>query len=148
MVKTASPIYRERLQIASIQFGGKVINFANVHLTKPYFDNFQAVELKKITGWLDKISGPLVLEGDFNSSVLNPAVRRFLKDRKLMTADTEPNTIPVELPQLGMAIDHVFVTDPMRITSITRVPDPMGSNHFGLMTELVLTDPTASYPPK
>lgn len=148
LVKTASPIYRDRLQIASIEFGGKVINFANVHLTKPYFDNFQAIELKKITEWLDKVQGPLVLEGDFNSTVLNPVVQRFIRDRKLMTVDNEPATIPVQLPQLGMAIDHLFVQDPMRITSLKRVPDPIGSNHFGLMSEVTLIDPTASYPPK
>lgn len=148
LVKTASPIYRERLQIASIEFGGKVINFANIHLTKPYFDNFQAIELKKITQWLDKVQGPLVLQGDFNSTVLNPVVQHFLRDRKLMTADYEPNTVPVQLPQIGMAIDHVFVREPMRITSIARVPDAVGSNHFGLMTEVTLIDPTASYPPK
>jgi len=28
------------------------------------------------------------------------------------------------------------------------VPDPIGSNHFGLMSEVTLIDPTASYPPK
>jgi endonuclease/exonuclease/phosphatase (EEP) superfamily protein YafD len=148
LVKTASPIYRDRLQIASIEFGGKVINFANVHLTKPYFDDFQAKELKKITQWLDKVPGPLVLAGDFNSTVLNPVVQRFLEDRKLMSVDGEPTTIPIQLPEIGMAIDHVFVGGPMRITSLTRVPDPIGSNHYGLMAEVTLTDPTASYPPK
>ena len=146
-VKTASPIYRDRLMIASIDFYGKTINFANVHLTKPYFDNFHANELGKITAALEKFQGPLVLAGDFNASILTPDVRRFLKKTKLMTAESEPNTIPVKAPSIGLAIDHLFVRDPLRIKSLARVPDPLGSNHFGLVADILWQDNTASYPP-
>jgi endonuclease/exonuclease/phosphatase (EEP) superfamily protein YafD len=65
-----------------------------------------------------------------------------------MTFDDEPNTIPVDAPALGLAIDHVFVRDPLRIETLTREADPLGSNHFGLIADLVLIDPTASYPPR
>jgi endonuclease/exonuclease/phosphatase (EEP) superfamily protein YafD len=144
-VYTASPIYRDRLMIASIEFGGKLINFANVHLTKPYFDTMHAVELKKISERLDQLKGPLVLAGDFNGSILMPDVRGFLTHNKLMTYEWEPHTWPVDYPAIGAAIDHVFVTDPLRINALTQVPDPIGSNHFGLMAEVFLIDPTATY---
>ena len=136
---TASPIYRDRLMIASIELNGHVINFANVHLTKPYFDNFQDIELGKITEALAAVQGP---------SVLTRANRRFLRDSKLMTFDPEPNTIPVEATPVGLAIDHVFVRDPLRITKLVRAPDPLGSNHFGLIADIVFQDPAVTYPPR
>lgn len=145
-VKTASPIYRDRLILASIDFDGHVINFANVHLTKPYFDNFHAIELVKIADAINAIKGPLVLAGDFNASILTPDVRRFLNATDLMTAGSEPNTIPVAAPAIGLAIDHVFVRDPLRIETLERVADPLGSNHFGLTAHILWHDPTASYP--
>lgn len=149
-VYTASPIYRDRLMIASIDFGGKRINFANVHLTKPYFDNFHAIELKKIRERMSNYAasqpGPFVLAGDLNASILTPDVRNFLAASYLMTADREPHTWPAAYPALGTAIDHVFVSSPLRINTLTTTPDPLGSNHYGLIAEIILIDPTASYP--
>jgi endonuclease/exonuclease/phosphatase (EEP) superfamily protein YafD len=147
-VITASPIYRDRLMIAGIDFDGKIVNFVNVHLTKPYFDNFQDAELWKIKEAVNRVDGPLVLAGDFNASILTRGIRRFLNDTQLRTFETEPNTIPVKAPAIGLAIDHVFARDPLKINALTREPDPLGSNHFGLIAELVLIDPTASYPPR
>ena len=149
-VYTASPIYRDRLMIASISFGGQVVNFANVHLTKPYFDNMHAVELKKIRERLADYAtaqpGPYVLAGDFNASILTPDVRSFLSSTSLMTADHEPHTWPVGFPAIGTAIDHVFVSDPLRIDRLAATPDPIGSNHYGLLADIIRIDPTASYP--
>jgi endonuclease/exonuclease/phosphatase (EEP) superfamily protein YafD len=147
-VITASPIYRDRLMLASVDFDGKLINFANVHLTKPYFDNFHEIELGKIRQKLQAYDGPLVLAGDFNASILLNDVRHFLKITDLHTADSEPNTWPVALPQIGMAIDHVFVRDNLRIKSIARTPSAIGSNHFGLISEIVWEDAGASAQPQ
>lgn len=147
-VFTASPIYRDRLMLASVDFDGRLIHFANVHLTKPYFDNFHAIELAQITERINATSGPLVLAGDFNATILTPDVRRFLTATKLMTAESEPNTIPVAAPRIGAAIDHVFVRDPLRIKTLDRPDDAMGSNHFGLVAEVIWQDNTATYPPQ
>lgn len=151
-VKTASPLYRDRLLLAAIDFGGRRVNFANVHLTKPYFDNIHAIELKRVgeemAAFAEQNAGPFVVAGDFNASLLTPDVRRFVSEAKLMTANAEPATWPVGTPALGMAIDHVFVADPLRFRSLARLPDTFGSNHYGLVAELWYEDPTISYPPQ
>jgi endonuclease/exonuclease/phosphatase (EEP) superfamily protein YafD len=147
-VITASPIYRDRLMIATISIDGHPVNFVNMHLTKPYFDNFHEVELGLIGHQLDKLQGPVVVAGDFNASILTRDVRWFLPRNRLMSAEKEPNTIPVEAPEIGLAIDHVFVRDPLRFISLARQPDALGSNHFGLIAEIVITDPTVTYPPR
>jgi endonuclease/exonuclease/phosphatase (EEP) superfamily protein YafD len=151
-VKTASPLYRDRLMLASIQFGRNRINFANVHTTKPYFDNIHAIELKLIADHMADFArrnpGPFLVAGDYNASILTPDVRRFLTDTKLRTADREPATWPVAAPTIGMAIDHMFAEDPLRFRTLTTLPDPIGSNHFGLIAELWHQDITATYPPQ
>jgi endonuclease/exonuclease/phosphatase (EEP) superfamily protein YafD len=151
-VKTASPIYRDRLLLASIDIDGERINFANVHLTKPYFDNIVAIELKKVrelmTEFTELHKGPTIVAGDFNASILTRDVRGFLSNTQLMTSDREPATWPVDAPAVGMAIDHIFVADPLRFRSLERLPEAFGSNHYGLMAEIWWQDITISYPPQ
>lgn len=150
-VKTASPIYRDRLLIASIEIGGKRINFVNVHTTKPYFDNIHAIELKRIaeemTDFATRNPGPFVVAGDYNASILTPDVRRFVARMNLVTARHEPATWPVEAPTVGMAIDHIFVSDPLRFKSLDTMPQTFGSNHYGLVAEIWYQDLTITYPP-
>jgi endonuclease/exonuclease/phosphatase (EEP) superfamily protein YafD len=152
VVKTASPLYRDRLLLAAIDIGGRRVNLANVHLTKPYFDNIHAIELKRVREEMDEFAaanpGPYIVAGDYNASILTPDVRRFLDEAKLMTAEKEPETWPVGAPQIGMAIDHMFVSGELRFRTLARLPETFGSNHFGLTAEIWYQDPTASYPPR
>ena len=148
LVKTASPIYRDRFLMASIDVRGRRVYLANTHLTKPYFDNMHAIEAKLIADLVNGTDGPMVLAGDFNASILTPDVRKFLDDTKLMTAQSEPTTWPVGLETAGTAIDHMFVRDQMRFKSLTRLSDTFGSNHHGLVAELWLQDPSITYPPQ
>lgn len=152
VVRTASPLYRDRLMLASVDLGGRRVNFANVHLTKPYFDNIHAIELKRVREEMDAFAaanpGPYVVAGDYNASILTPDVRRFVTEAELMTAEAEPETWPVDAPRLGMAIDHMFVSGELRFRSLARLPESYGSNHFGLTAEIWYQDPTASYPPR
>lgn len=151
-VKTASPLYRDRLLLAAIDIRGRRINFANVHTTKPYFDNIHAIELKRISEEMADFArrnpGPFLVAGDYNASILTPDVRRFLTDTTLRTADHEPPTWPVAAPAAGMAIDHMFAGDPLRFKSLLPLPETFGSNHFGLVAEIWYQDLTVTYPPQ
>jgi endonuclease/exonuclease/phosphatase (EEP) superfamily protein YafD len=145
-VKTASPIFRDRLLYATVDFGGKTVRFVNVHLAKTYFDNVQAIELKRITEILGTGDEPLILAGDFNASILTPDIRKFLTRMKLMTASAEPPTWPIGAGPAGMAIDHIFVRNPLRFRSLTQVPETFGSNHYALVAEIWWQDLTITYP--
>ena len=149
-VKTASPLYRDRLMLASVGTGKMRINFVNVHTTKPYFDNIHAIELKLVADHIRDFAtrnpGPFVVAGDYNASILTPDIRRFLTDTQLKTAEREPPTWPVQAPTIGMAIDHMFISDPLRFKSLTTLPETFGSNHFGLIAEIWYQDLTITYP--
>jgi endonuclease/exonuclease/phosphatase (EEP) superfamily protein YafD len=38
-------------------------------------------------------------------------------------------------------IDHVYVRAPLKIKTLTRMPDALGSNHDGLVADIVFTGP-------
>ncbi|MFW8644583.1 endonuclease/exonuclease/phosphatase family protein [Rhizobium beringeri] len=76
-VASMGSLRKNRLVIASVDFGGETINLVSAHLTKPYFDDFQMAELEDLAKAVGSIDGPLVLSGDFNSSVIAPSIPRF-----------------------------------------------------------------------
>jgi endonuclease/exonuclease/phosphatase (EEP) superfamily protein YafD len=138
MIVTLSNVFEERMMLARVSFGDNPIHVAAIHTTKPYFDAFQSVELTRAARVLTRVKGPLLLSGDFNASSLAPNVRQFLRRTGLRTAGWEPPTWPDWAGWLGVPIDHVYVREPLQIRSLQRLPDPMGSNHYGLMADIVI----------
>ena len=128
-------LWRNRFILATIDMDGQPVNFVSTHLSKPYFDEFHADELSILGPIIKGIQGPLILAGDFNASVIAPDMRDFLKDTGLSHTFPEPATWPVIAGAYGIAIDHVFARAPLQLISVRQIPDAMGSNHFGLMTE-------------
>ncbi len=137
-VSSLGELWRNRLTRSVVDFSGTKINFLAAHLTKPYFDDFQSDELVDLGSAARAIDGPLVLTGDFNSAILDPRMQRFLRTTGFRTAFPEPATWPVKAGRFGIGIDHIFTRPPLRLKSIERIEDNMGSNHFGLMAEFTV----------
>ncbi len=138
-IRSLSPLFVDRFILAETEIRGQKINIASIHTTKPYFDDFQTAELVQATLAMEKMQGPLVLAGDFNASSLAPNIRNFFIWTGLRTASYEPPTWPIRLGMLGLPIDHVYVRPPMKIRSVSALPSAYGSNHAGLMAELVIS---------
>ncbi|UVD55787.1 endonuclease/exonuclease/phosphatase family protein [Rhizobium sp. Pop5] len=137
-VASIGSLRKDRLVIASVDFGGQIVNLVSAHLTKPYYDDYQVGELEDLGKALRPVSGPLVLAGDFNSSAIAPGIQGFLREQKMSTIAPEPATWPSGAGALGIAIDHIFARAPLRLTSLKRLEDSLGSNHSGLIAEFVL----------
>ncbi|ACM27212.1 endonuclease [Rhizobium rhizogenes] len=134
-MRSLGSLWRNRFILATIDMDGQPVNFVSAHLSKPYFDEFHADELSILGPILKGIQGPLILAGDFNASVIAPDMRDFLNDTGLSHTFPEPATWPIVAGAYGIAIDHVFAHAPLQLISVRQIPDAMGSNHFGLMTE-------------
>ncbi|MFS8145032.1 endonuclease/exonuclease/phosphatase family protein [Rhizobium sp. BR 249] len=143
-VASIGSLRKDRLAVASVDFGGQTVNLVSAHLTKPYFDDYQAEELGDLDKALGSISGPLVLAGDFNASSIAPGIQAFLRKQDLKTMAPEPATWPIAAGRFGIAIDHIFARTPLHLTSLKRLDDNLGSNHSGLIAEFVLDGETAS----
>ncbi|MDE1158089.1 MAG: endonuclease [Neorhizobium sp.] len=138
-IRSLSVLFENRFILADVTIRGEKIHVAGIHTTKPYFDDFHALELVHAALAITDLDGPLVLSGDFNASSLEPDMRTFLRWTKLKTADWEPATWPVELGGLGMAIDHIYLRDPLKFRSIRALPSSLGSNHDGLIADIAIT---------
>jgi endonuclease/exonuclease/phosphatase (EEP) superfamily protein YafD len=141
VVRTLSDIFDNRFILAEVRLAGQTINVGGIHTTKPYFDSFHTMELMRAALALNDRQGPLMLSGDFNASSLAPNMRSFLNWTDLRTAGYEPATWPIRAGMFGVAIDHVYVRAPLKIKSLTQLPEPLGSNHYGLLAEISITAP-------
>jgi endonuclease/exonuclease/phosphatase (EEP) superfamily protein YafD len=139
VIRSLGPIFDNRFILADTMIGGRRVHVAGIHTTKPYFDNFQTMELLRAALALTDTDGPLILSGDFNASSLAPNIRQFLRWTDLHTASWEPATWPIELGAFGLPIDHVYVRGPLKFRSLNRLPEAYGSNHAGLMADIAIT---------
>ncbi|CAN7397563.1 endonuclease/exonuclease/phosphatase family protein [Rhizobium sp. LjRoot258] len=137
-VSSLGELWRNRLTRSAIDFDGTKINFLAAHLAKPYFDDFQTDELVDLSSAAGAIDGPLVLAGDFNSAIVDPHIQRFMRRTGFHSVFPEPATWPIRAGRLGIGIDHVLARPPLRLKTVERIKDNMGSNHFGLMAEFAL----------
>jgi endonuclease/exonuclease/phosphatase (EEP) superfamily protein YafD len=137
-VTTISPIHRDRMMSAVISIHGQRIRFVTAHMSKPYFDEAHAFEVKRLGEFIESTQEPVVVAGDFNASILSPDIQKMLRVTGMNTAREEPATWPVEAPSIGVAIDHIFTRRPLAITTIDRFAEPYGSNHYGLEATLIL----------
>ncbi|MBB4167862.1 endonuclease/exonuclease/phosphatase family protein [Rhizobium sp. BK538] len=138
-VASLGKLWQNRLTYSAIDFDGTKISFLVAHLAKPYFDDFQADELVDLASATVAIDAPLVLTGDFNSAILDPRIQRFMRTSGFHTVFPEPATWPIKARDFGISIDHVLARAPLRLKSVERIEDNMGSNHFGLMAEFALS---------
>lgn len=137
-IRNLGLLWRNRLTISTIDFDGRKVNFLAAHLTKPYYDEFHGLEIEDLAEVIPSLPGPLVLAGDFNTSILAPDMQYLMRSQGLGTVSLEPATWPIVAGPFGIPIDHVFSKAPLRLKSVRRIEDSFGSNHFGLMAEFVV----------
>ncbi|WHA41980.1 endonuclease/exonuclease/phosphatase family protein [Agrobacterium larrymoorei] len=138
-IGSLSYVSRDRIGIATIDFDGVPMTLAQAHLAKPYFDEYHNNELRRLSRTLNGTTGPLILGGDFNSASIVPDMRNFLQTTGLMKAEWEPATWPVEAGKFGIAIDHVFARKPATLVKLERLPEALGSNHYGLVADFMIS---------
>ncbi|WHO74773.1 endonuclease/exonuclease/phosphatase family protein [Rhizobium sp. BT03] len=137
-IRNLGLLWRNRLTISTIDFDGQKVNFLAAHLTKPYYDEFHGLEIEDLAEIIPSLPGPLVLAGDFNTSILAPDVQYLMRSQGLGTVSLEPATWPIVAGPFGIPIDHIFSRAPLRLKSVRRIENSFGSNHFGLMAEFAI----------
>ncbi|XUY26016.1 endonuclease/exonuclease/phosphatase family protein [Agrobacterium sp. rho-8.1] len=140
-IGSLSYVSRERFAMAMINLDGQELTLAAAHLAKPYFDEYHRNELSRIQSAISSVSGPLILGGDFNSASIAPDMGDFLLATDLKKAQWEPATWPIQAGQFGIAIDHIFARQPATLMKLERLPDNLGSNHYGLVADFAIAAP-------
>lgn len=141
-VGNLSDLRKDRFAMARIHLGAITLNLAAAHLSKPYFDDYHAYELAGLADALTKTDGPLLLAGDFNAATMAPDMQALLKRTGMTTAGREPATWPIDAGVFGVPIDHIFIRAPLTAQKLSRIPSNFGSNHYGLIADLIIPQGT------
>lgn len=144
-VADLSDLRRDRYLAATVASPAGRFRVVSAHLSKPYFDEFQMVELRKLQALVHKEKGPVIVAGDFNSATISPPVQQVIRYLKLRTAPVEPGTWPVPGANtgLGIPIDHLYSRLPLVPLKVERMSDAYGSNHFGLIADFAFRLPAS-----
>lgn len=130
---------RQRLTQVSVMVAeNHPVTVVAAHLSKPYFDDTALYDIEQLLRALDKVEGPVVLAGDFNSAAWSTQISAFAIAANLIPPPHYPGTWPVELGPLGVPIDNMFSRGTALIRTIEPTPQAFGSNHLGLIATVEL----------
>lgn len=123
---------------ARFELDGKGFTIATTHLNRPPWP----IHLRQIDGLipnLARLSGPVVLGGDFNATSWSYAITRLIEASGLAPLAGLRPTWPATfgLPQLP--IDHVLVSETVRNLGAVRGPFA-GSDHLAVIARLAIGD--------
>jgi len=121
------------------------INVVGVHLTRPWpFQNSwgQISQTMALDTVVEGLDGPVLVAGDFNSVSSARIGRQIKRDLDLVPAPGFPGTWPSSLPSvLGITIDQVYRSRDLALVD-RRVGRPTGSDHYPVVTEFTLAEPS------
>ncbi len=129
--------------LADVQFQGKVISMMLVHPSVPIKpDSFidRNKQLAAIGEYAAQVKNPLILVGDFNTTMWSPFYKNMVKTAGLRNARSGFGilpTWPTFMPLVYIPIDHFLVSKEIGVLNIHTGPK-VGSDHLPLITDLVL----------
>ncbi|MEG4812290.1 endonuclease/exonuclease/phosphatase family protein [Microcoleus sp. F8-D3] len=129
--------------LANVQFQGKIISLILAHPTVPikqhsFIDRNQ--QLTAIGEYAAQVKNPLIVVGDFNTTMWSPFYKNMVKTGNLRNARSGFGilpTWPTFMPLAYIPIDHFLVSKEIGILKI-RTGRNVGSDHLPLITDLVI----------
>ena len=129
--------------LADVKFQGKVISMMLVHPSVPikqqsFIDRNQ--QLAAIGEYAAQVKNPLIVVGDFNTTMWSPFYKNMVKTGKLRNARSGFGilpTWPTFMPLVYIPIDHFLVSKEIGILKI-HTGRNIGSDHLPLITDLVI----------
>jgi len=149
--RVAAPacVAKNTMAIAGIDFGGRAVTVAALHLYWPWpFE--QPRQVADIAGELSRLPGEAILAGDFNAVRWSQSLARIAEAGRLRDAGpVGPTWLPRGCPDamrrwVGIGIDHVLAGDAVEIANVERARD-VASDHLPVMVDFWL--PAEVVPP-
>ena len=129
--------------LADVKFQGKTISLILTHPSVPikqysFIDRNQ--QLAAIGEYAAQVKNPLIVVGDFNTTMWSPFYKNMVKTGKLRNARSGFGilpTWPTFMPLVYIPIDHFLVSKEIGILKI-HTGRNIGSDHLPLITDLVI----------
>jgi len=119
------------------------LNLISIHTRAP-FSPYRAKrhkeQMKALTDVCKKMSGPLIVVGDFNSSTWSQLFRELTRGKRLVSARSGfgiLGTWPSSLGPFRTPIDHILVSPEIQVLRCWVGPD-IGSDHRPLLADLLV----------
>jgi endonuclease/exonuclease/phosphatase (EEP) superfamily protein YafD len=116
-------------------FGGLTV--FGVHTTRFPHSRAQFTQIKAMGAEIDRVVGPHVVMGDFNSTPFSRVTQTFAND----TGMTQLTSLPSWPARLGLpqiSIDHIFASAGVRALSTESIGENAGSDHFPIFMTLAV----------
>lgn len=117
------------------------LNVIGIHLTRPWPFQYQwgqIIEVDALIKQRARLTGPVIVAGDFNSVSTGRIGRQVQAGASLRPASGWPGTWPSDLPSaVGLTIDQVYRSQDLAFVS-RRLGKPTGSDHRPVITEFTL----------
>jgi len=133
-----SELEQRSVALAQIDIQGIKVNFATTHLGLSVTDRIQ--QANAIQELLDQINGPLIVAGDFNAGIMDPAVMSFREnflDLQEQTGMAGMGTFRLKNEKIGERIDYIFSSFDLQLNKI-EVLDNLVSDHLPVVAEISL----------
>ena len=124
-----------------IRIGDRTVSLFAVHPLSPRFPEFAGIRDREILKLADLISdyqGEKIVAGDFNATPWLPVMKKFIRDTGLQDSRQGfgiQATWPQSVPLMRVPIDHVFVSEGIKVHA-REVMSDVGSDHFPVLIEL------------
>jgi len=122
------------------------LELVGVHLfspTSPWRGEMRNRQLEELAARVAGVSGALAVVGDFNITPYSPYFEDWLA-RTGLTDTRRGRAVspswPVQLPLIGIPIDHCAVSHEVTVVAHRRLP-AFGSDHYPILVELALAQP-------
>ncbi|MBD1884774.1 endonuclease/exonuclease/phosphatase family protein [Microcoleus vaginatus] len=128
---------------ADVKFQGKIISLLLAHPTVPIKQKSFIDRNKQLAGigeYAAQVKNPLIVVGDFNTTMWSPFYKNMVKTGKLRNARSGFGilpTWPTFMPLAYIPIDHFLVSKEIGVLKI-RTGRNVGSDHLPLITDLVI----------
>jgi endonuclease/exonuclease/phosphatase (EEP) superfamily protein YafD len=127
--------------VSQLKIDGNVVNLILVHPripTKRSSFQMRNEELRKLADYVSELDSPVVLVGDFNTTMWSPYYEELVEKTNLRNArqgfGIQPSW-PAHLPFLYIPIDHCLVSPDIQVLK-SRTGRNVGSDHLPLITDL------------
>ncbi len=123
----------ERMVTISTGDGRPDLTVLALHLVKPWFYGFTEHDTWHVYDALRRITGPVLVTGDFNSAPWSRPLQELISDCALSPARRPVPTWPLALGPAGIPIDNMLVRGGAKIHGPRPWGGALGSNHRGLI---------------
>jgi endonuclease/exonuclease/phosphatase family metal-dependent hydrolase len=118
---------------------GGPVTVVNVHFDWVAGDGYRFAQAQRVARFLDSLSTPYILAGDFNDRPHTRTLSLF-RERAREAAKTGEQRFTFSADDPNREIDYVFVSgkDRWRVVAVDVVEETVASDHFPVVAELVL----------